>query len=174
VAATPAATKIALISTLALSLTAVVDYLRRRAPSHEIEPGFTGRYLLFLGLLFLVRVVGQRVVLRASPSWLPPMKQWNRLPYGFLFPVQLVFVLVIALMVADFLAGPWFFAEPNAGFGRVAVVFSFVYAGSMVVRYVVQMTRRPEARWFGGTIPMVFHIVLASFLFVLGTYHASY
>lgn len=172
-ATTPAATKIALIATLALSVATDADYVRR-APRAEIEPAFTAWYLLFLGLLFVVRVVGQRVVVRASPSWLPPMQEWNRLPYRLLLPVQLVFVVVIAAIVSDFLAGPWLFAKPNEGFGRVAVVFSFVYAGSMVVRYVVQMTRRQEARWFGGTIPMVFHIVLASFVFILGTYHASY
>jgi hypothetical protein len=34
------------------------------------------------------------------------------------------------------------------------------------------MARRPEQRWFGGTVPIVFHCVLAAFLFVLGSYDA--
>jgi hypothetical protein len=44
----------------------------------------------------------------------------------------------------------------------------------MAVRYAVRMTRRPEQRWFGGTIPIVFHWVLASVVFVYGSFHASY
>jgi hypothetical protein len=43
----------------------------------------------------------------------------------------------------------------------------------MLVRYVVRMRRRPEARWFGGTIPMVFHLVLATYLYALGSFHAG-
>jgi hypothetical protein len=52
--------------------------------------------------------------------------------------------------------------------------FAVVYAVAMAVRYVVRMTRRPAQRWFGGTIPIVFHWVLASFVAVLGSFHASY
>jgi hypothetical protein len=44
----------------------------------------------------------------------------------------------------------------------------------MVVRYVVRMARRPGQRWFGGAIPIVFHIVLSSWLFVFGSFHASH
>jgi hypothetical protein len=53
-------------------------------------------------------------------------------------------------------------------------VLATIYAGAMVVRYAVRMARRPEERWFGGTIPIVFHLVLASYVLVLGRFHASY
>jgi hypothetical protein len=33
------------------------------------------------------------------------------------------------------------------------------------------MRRRPDQRWFGGTIPIVFHWVLAAFLLVYGVYN---
>ena len=39
---------------------------------------------------------------------------------------------------------------------------SYVYAGAMLVRYAVLRT---------GIIPVVFHWVLAAFLFTLGHYH---
>ena len=48
---------------------------------------------------------------------------------------------------------------------------SGVYAGAMLVRYVVRMRRRRDQRWFGGTIPIVFHWVLAAFLLVYGVYN---
>ena len=44
----------------------------------------------------------------------------------------------------------------------------------MAARYVVRMARRSEQRWFGGTIPIVFHFVLAAYLTVFGAYHVSY
>jgi uncharacterized protein len=42
----------------------------------------------------------------------------------------------------------------------------------MAVRYAVRMARRPGERWFGGAIPIVFHCVLAAWLFVFGSFHA--
>ena len=48
-----------------------------------------------------------------------------------------------------------------------------MYAGAMAVRYVVRMYRRPSERWFGGAIPIVFHFVLAGFLFTWGKYNVS-
>jgi hypothetical protein len=50
----------------------------------------------------------------------------------------------------------------------VLVVVADAYAASMVVRYIVRMARRPDQRWLGGCIPIVFHVVLASWLFVIG------
>jgi ABC-type multidrug transport system permease subunit len=39
----------------------------------------------------------------------------------------------------------------------------------MLVRYAVSMALQPEWRWFGHTIPIVFHCVLATFLMTYGT-----
>ena len=58
-------------------------------------------------------------------------------------------------------------------FGRFLIVFSGVYALAMAIRYVVRMSRQPDQRWFGGTIPIVFHFVLASYLYVLGSVYAG-
>jgi len=41
----------------------------------------------------------------------------------------------------------------------------------MIIRYVIRMCLYPHDRWTGGSIPIFFHWVLASFLLVLGTYH---
>lgn len=51
--------------------------------------------------------------------------------------------------------------------------FSAVYAGVMVLRYVLTMILHPEMRWLGNTIPITFHFVLAGFVFVLADYHKS-
>lgn len=165
--------RLALIATLALTLVALAIFLRT-AGDDEIDPNFAAVFLLLYGVLFCVRVVGQLVVRARAPGWLPPMDQWNIVPYRLLLPIQVVFIAVIAAVVFDFAAGPWFFAKPNRSFGIFLIGFSAVYAGSMLMRYAIRMARRPAERWFGGTIPMVFHVVLAAFLFVWGTYDASY
>lgn len=164
--------KIALLATLALTVVGLTIFLR--AAGDEIDPDVAAVFLLLFGLLFCVRVAGQLVVRAAVPRWLPAMNQWNLIPYRLLLPIQVVFIAVMAAVVIDFAAGPWIFAEPNRPLGLVLIGFSAVYAGSMPVRYAVRMARRPTERWFGGTIPMVFHVVLAAFLFVWGTYDASY
>ena len=41
----------------------------------------------------------------------------------------------------------------------------------MMARYAIRMVRKPHARWFGGAIPIVFHLVLAAFLLTWGLYH---
>jgi hypothetical protein len=35
------------------------------------------------------------------------------------------------------------------------------------------MRRRHASRWFGGTIPIVFHLVLATYLYALGSFHVG-
>jgi hypothetical protein len=43
----------------------------------------------------------------------------------------------------------------------------------MVLRYVLRMSLYPDQRWFGGTIPIFFHYVLASFILVFANFHAT-
>jgi len=63
-----------------------------------------------------------------------------------------------------------FFAIPRPRWSRVLIGFSALYAGAMIARYVLTMIFKPEMRWFGGTIPIFFHFVLAGFILVLGRY----
>jgi uncharacterized protein len=120
--------------------------------------------LLLFTALSCVRVAGQIGVALRHPRWLPPMEQWNFVPYRVLLPIQLV---IIALMVAIAVGG----AEPGPGVAAALIAGSFVYWAAMAVRYARRMLRRPDQRWFGGAIPIVFHCVLAAFLFVLGAAH---
>jgi hypothetical protein len=171
--ATPRATKAALAATVAVTVAALAAFAAAR-PDERIEARFAGWFLLLFGVLFLVRVAGQVLVRLRRPEWLPPTEEWNLMPYRFLLPVQLAFLGLIAWLVGGFLAGSGPAVEPRDAAGRAVLVLSLVYAGAMAVRYAVRMARTPTARWFGGTIPIVFHWVLAAFLFVLGSYHHSY
>jgi hypothetical protein len=132
-------------------------------------------------------------------AWLPPMEAWfsGLIPYPTLLVIQILMSGAMIKISADIWRGAGFFAvdatDPNhdreistGGLNRpqrlnglnllnhkFLIGFSAVYAGSMVVRYVVTMIVRPEMRWFGGTIPVFFHFVLAAFIFIWGRYYAS-
>ena len=101
------------------------------------------------------------------------MHEWNLVPYRLLLPIQLGFLVVMAAVVGSLVRGSGWPAGTSPGFGRLLIGLSIVYAGSMVVRYGVRMYRRPSERWFGGAIPIVFHVVLAAFLFTWGRYHVT-
>jgi hypothetical protein len=68
--------------------------------------------------------------------------------------------------------GGGYFVDPRRPqMGRGVVWFSYVYFGGMVLRYIIWMWRRPDQRWFGGTIPIIFHSFVAAFLYTFGRYH---
>lgn len=168
-APTPRATKILLVSTLVVTAAAVAVFVANGERTDD--PQFAAPFLLLFSALFLARVLGQVAVVLARPSWLPPARQWNLMPYPTLLPAQIAILGLMAAIEAAFFRGRGVLAEPRPMLGTAIVAFSFVYAGAMVVRYAVRMRRRPSERWFGGTIPITFHFVLAAFVFVLGTYY---
>lgn len=169
---TPTATKIGLTVTLVVTLTALAVYLA--GADHPIDPEYAAPFLWLYSALFLARVAGQLVARRRQPRWLPPTEQWNLSPYHLLLPTQLVILGLMAWIGASFIAGSGPPVTPRPTFGSVVLVFVGIYATSMAARYAVRMARRPEQRWFGGTIPIVFHFVLAAYLTVFGAYHVSY
>src|SRR4249919_2044976 len=128
-----------------------------------------------LTALFLARVLGQVVVVLFHPRWLPPMAQWysGLLAYRYLLPVQGVILAIMVAVSLQFSQGAGLLVEPWPVGGRWLVYYSYLYFTAMAVRYVIWMKRRPDQRWFGGTIPIAFHFVLAGFLYVVGRYHAS-
>ena len=120
-------------------------------------------------VLFLGRVVGQILAATTAPSWLPSMARWysGLMPYRFLLPTQLVFLVLMTAMTVgvDRQSSPFGTISANAG-GWI-VWASYVYALGMVVRSIRYALATPERR--GVLIPIVFHFVLASFLFAYGS-----
>lgn len=168
----PLPTKLALVATLAAAVAAVGAFAATR--SNPVEAGDAAAYLCLLSGFFLIRVAGQVLVRLRRPSWLPPTGQWNLSPYRLLLPVQLGIIALMAWIDSDFARGAGFWTKPRPTLGSGVLWFALVYASAMLVRYAARMSRRPEERWFGGTIPIVFHWVLAAYLFVFGSFHASH
>jgi hypothetical protein len=160
------ATKIALVATLCITVAATAEVFRNELTARE-----TAGYLLLFSVLFLLRVAGQVLVVLRAPSWLPPMRQWHLMPYRLLLPIQVGFLVLMAVIEVGLVREIRVFVHRDPVFGRFLIGFSFVYAGALLLRYAVRMYRQPRERWFGGAIPIVFHFVLAAFLFTWGKYH---
>ena len=137
------------------------------------EPTTAARILWALLALFALRVTGQAAVAAWQVPWLPSMEEWYSgiVPYPILLPIQLALIALLAWVAADVSRQRGFFFEPKRLFRSGVLWFGYVYAAAMVVRYVVQMMLFPERRWLGGTIPIIFHLVLAAFVIVFGLHH---
>jgi hypothetical protein len=123
--------------------------------------------------LFVLRVTGQALVAFFGVGFLPPMQQWysGLMPYEYLLPSQIFIVVLMVKICIDFTRGTGFFATPRRFFAVPWLYFGFLYLAAMVLRYPVQMVLHPESRWFGGTIPIFFHWVLAAFVIAVGLHH---
>jgi uncharacterized protein len=131
--------------------------------------------LWLCAVLMLLRVLGQLVVVLRAPRWLPPMAQWQSglVPYSFLLSSQVVVLALMFWIAADFARGAGVWVAPMPALGRIVLVWSYLYASAMGVRYVVRMARRPDQRWLGGTIPIIFHCVLAVFQWTFAMQHVT-
>ena len=129
--------------------------------------------LWLLTVLLFGRVVGQLIVFFFAPKFLPPMEQWQSglVPYPFLVAVQAVVLALMVSIALDFSRGAGYWMEPHPRLGLVVLWWSYGYVAAMVVRYVRRMMRRPDQRWMGGTIPIIFHCVVAAFQWVFAAYH---
>ena len=103
------------------------------------------------------------------------MPEWysGLLPYPLLLPAQIAILVLQVWVSLQFARGHGVLLTPRPRVGRVLIALSVVYFAAMALRYAVTMTWYPERRWLGtGTIPIVFHWVLAAYLFTLGRHHA--
>ncbi len=136
------------------------------------------RYAAWLWLLlglFCLRVGGQLWVALVPVSFLPPMEEWysGLLPYGPLLVAQILIILLYGKVCLDFTRGRGYFVAPQRRLGIGLLVFGSLYLAAMILRYVIRMSLYPDERWTGGSIPIFFHWILASFLLLVGQYHWS-
>jgi hypothetical protein len=103
-----------------------------------------GAVLAFLTLLFFLRVLGQALVVFFSVSWLPSTEQWasGLIPYPTLLATQVVLLIGMVKIVSDVWRRKGFFAPTRMRLARFLVSFSAIYAGSMLLRYVITMILR--------------------------------
>lgn len=131
--------------------------------------------LAVIAVLFSLRVIGQALVFFFHVDFLPTMAEWysGLIPYPQLLASQLLILGIQMKISQDLWRGSGFFAICRLRTGVAIRRFSYIYFVVMVLRYILTMMFYPERRWFGGTIPIFFHGVLAAYLFVLSQYHVS-
>ncbi len=121
--------------------------------------------------LFLTRVIGQILVGIYAPPSLPAWPEWysGLMPYPWLLLSQLLLLMFMAVVNVDHTrrSGCFYVNSESARAIWWLRLFATLYAGSMVIRYIIRMTLMPDQRWFGGTIPIWFHFVLAAWVALL-------
>jgi len=129
--------------------------------------------LWILLALFAGRVFGQLAVATGAAPFLPRMDQWQSglVPYPVLLASQLVILAALAFVCIQFSRADGYFVRRRRWLGTPLWIAGWIYAASMAARYGVWMMIRPDQRWTGDLIPVVFHIVLASFLLVVAHHH---
>lgn len=132
-----------------------------------------GPLLALIAALFACRVLGQALVAFVGVPWLPAENQWMSgvIPYPSLLMIQLIMLMVMVKIIGEIWRGKGVFAVRRPHWSDFLMKFSAAYAGLMVLRYALTMIFHPEMRWLGDIIPIIFHMVLAGFIFVLGDYH---
>jgi hypothetical protein len=110
--------------------------------------------------LFALRVLGQLLVVSGLAPFLPPMDDWQSglLPYPLLLASQVLIFGVLATVCVQFSHGNGYFVRPHKWLGTPLWILGWIYAVGMIVRY--GLLRR-------DLIPVVFHVVLASFLLLV-------
>jgi len=123
--------------------------------------------------LFVFRVFGQLLVAFGLAPFLPPMPEWfsGAIPYHWLLVYQTIIIFLFAKVCTDFSQGQGFFVLPHRKMGVGLLFVGTIYLSIMVIRYGIRMSLYPHERWAGGSIPIFFHWVLASFLLIVGSYH---
>ena len=56
---------------------------------------------------------------------------------------------------------------------RLLLVLGWVYFVAMGIRLLSGLTVAPNHFWFGAIVPTLFHLVLACFLLVSGSFHTA-
>ena len=113
--------------------------------------------------------MGQAGVFFLDVGWLPPLNHWysGLLAYQYLLPAQCLILLLMVKINRDVYRQNGYFSSLGRKTSTAIRWFSYIYAGSMLVRYAVTMYAYPERRWLGeGTIPITFHLLLALYLYL--------
>lgn len=129
----------------------------------------TLKALIILLLLFCFRVDAQLIQLVTDVPFLPGFDAWHSasIPYGVLLGSQCL-IIFLALMVILKINKNSYRVNHGRSIGLLWV--GWLYFLFMTVRFLLSITIMQSHSWFGATLPAIFHMVLASFLIVLGAY----
>lgn len=126
-------------------------------------------WMLALAGLFLLRVLAQLIQALHPVAFLPPFEAWHGavLPYPLLVFSQ---VLILILLLAIIWRVRHDRIEPRPWKHLGCFLFGGLYFSIMAFRLFAGLTFLAAHPWFAKSLPAFFHLVLASFLLLLGFY----
>ena len=126
-------------------------------------------WMLLLVGLFVVRVLAQMIQAVNPTPALPPFEAWHGavLPYPLLLAAQLLLVLVLARLVWRVRADA---IQPRPWHYQLCFLLGGIYFVFMAARLAAGLTVYADHAWFSKTLPAFFHVVLATFILMLGHY----
>ena len=127
---------------------------------------------LLLGL-FVYRVVAQLAVYFIDVPFLPDFNHWHsaKMPYAVLVFFQLVIILIFMRIAMTFTRRN---VVPRYRVGLSLLPVGGVYFSLMFSRLIIGAFSLSDNPWWNKPIPSFFHLVLASFLIVVGYFHWRY
>ena len=134
------------------------------------------KYSCGLGILLIIFCfqVGAQFVQFISPvAFLPSFEDWHSgaLPYEVLAISQIIIIIVLLRFVLRLASGR---EIPDRKAGQIYLIFGWTYFGIMLFRLSAGLTFASGHVWYGAILPALFHLVLASFLILLGHFHFKF
>ena len=120
-----------------------------------------------LAALFCLRVSAQLLQVIFPVGWIPAFEDWHSgvLPYPVLLASQLC---IIGLMSYALNKVRNRTVRPRVWKYRLCFVFGGAYFVFMAIRLIAGLTFLAENAWFSRPLPAFFHLVIASFILLLG------
>lgn len=125
--------------------------------------------LVVLTFLFSFRVFAQLIQSEADLPYLPAFQSWDNgaVPYAVLVIAQFA---IIGTMIALAWRVRTNRISPKRWRRRLCLIFGSIYFSVMFVRLIAGLTILGGVAWFSKPLPALFHLVLVSFVLVLGHY----
>lgn len=115
----------------------------------------------------MMRVLAQLGQVFFEIPFLPPFEAWHSavVPYWMLLLVQILMVIVMIRVVSRISANR---ARPGRRVALLWLVLGLIYFLSMAARLALGLTVLSSHFWFSSYLPTAFHLVLATFVVVVG------
>lgn len=127
-------------------------------------------WLWVLTFIFVCRVLAQFSLTITDIPFIPPFEAWysGALPYPQLLASQIVIIIVLGWVA-------WRFSHAQVvakrRTGIVLLILGSLYFSVIVIRLLVGFADLSDAVWFHRPIPSFFHLVLATFVLLVGHFH---
>ena len=127
-------------------------------------------WLWFLFGLFSARVLTQLIQSGFNIPFLPELELWQGsvLPFNALMLVQILILVLLAIIARRFSKGRM---VPCRIAGVTLLTLGSLYLTVMFLRMALDAYMFTQDQWYIHNLTTFFHLVLASFVFLVGHYH---